>query len=76
MSYQPPVIGSKQLLNFTASSWPAIGAYLAAAAFALALAALLMDRRRQAGSHTRRGSSNAAVHQPATDRLSLVTERM
>ena len=23
MSYQPPVIGSRQLLNFTATSWPA-----------------------------------------------------
>ena len=25
MSYQPPVIGSKQLLNFHATSWPDIG---------------------------------------------------
>ena len=23
MNYQPPLIGSKQLLNFTATSWPA-----------------------------------------------------
>jgi hypothetical protein len=26
MSYQPPLIGTKQLLNFTAASWPALGA--------------------------------------------------
>ena len=26
MTYQPPLIGTKQLLNFTASSWPALGA--------------------------------------------------
>ncbi len=25
MTYQPPLIGSKKLLNFTANSWPAIG---------------------------------------------------
>ena len=25
MSYQPPLIGSKQLLNFTATSWPDVG---------------------------------------------------
>ena len=41
MSYQPPLIGSKQLLNFTASSWPDVGGWLAAAAFVLAVVALL-----------------------------------
>ncbi len=25
MSYQPPLIGSKKLLNFTATAWPALG---------------------------------------------------
>jgi copper chaperone NosL len=29
MNYQPPLIGSKQLLNFVASSWPAAGGWLA-----------------------------------------------
>ena len=42
MTYQPPLIGVKQLLNFTASSWPAIGTYLALAAFALGAAALVI----------------------------------
>ena len=28
MNYQPPLIGSKQLLNFTATSWPASGGWL------------------------------------------------
>ena len=28
MSYQPPVIGSKQLLNFHATSWPDIGGWI------------------------------------------------
>lgn len=33
MTYQPPMIGSTQLLNFTASSWPAIGGWLAGVAW-------------------------------------------
>lgn len=41
MSYQPPLIGSKQLLNFTADSWPASGSWLALAAFLLGVIALL-----------------------------------
>jgi len=44
MSYQPPLIGTKQLLNFTATSWPAAGAWLALAAFLLGVAALLLTR--------------------------------
>lgn len=32
MSYQPPLIGSKQLLNFHANSWPASGGWVLAAA--------------------------------------------
>ncbi|NNG16915.1 MAG: hypothetical protein HKM89_10580, partial [Gemmatimonadales bacterium] len=27
MSYQPPVIGSKRLLNFRAASWPSVGGW-------------------------------------------------
>ena len=40
MTYQPPLIGSKALLNFVAASWPASGSWLAAAAFALGALAL------------------------------------
>lgn len=39
MAYQPPLIGSKQLLNFTATSLPATGGVLAISAVILALAA-------------------------------------
>ena len=46
MSYQPPLIGTKQLLNFTAASWPAAGGIAAAAAFAIALVALFISRPR------------------------------
>lgn len=45
MTYQPPLIGTKQLLNFSASSWPAAGAWIALGAFALGVAALMVRKR-------------------------------
>jgi len=45
MNYQPPLIGSKQLLNFTAQSLPDIGAYLAFAAGALLLFVIIRERK-------------------------------
>ena len=45
MTYQPPLIGEKQLLNFTAASWPAVGAVLVAIAFVLGMVALVVTRR-------------------------------
>ena len=50
MSYQPPLIGTKQLLNFTASSWPAAGAWIALAAFALGVLALVIRHAEAATS--------------------------
>jgi copper chaperone NosL len=43
MTYQPPLVGSKQLLNFTATSWPALGGWLAALAFLCVAAALVLS---------------------------------
>jgi copper chaperone NosL len=43
--YQPPIFGSKQILNFTATSWPSVGAWLAGAAFVAGVAALVIARR-------------------------------
>jgi copper chaperone NosL len=40
MSYQPPLIGSKQLLNITTTSWPALGGIALILAMLLALAAV------------------------------------
>jgi hypothetical protein len=45
MVYQPPVIGTKQLLNFTAMSWPDAGAIIAGIAVAIAIAALFLARK-------------------------------
>lgn len=50
MTYQPPLIGTKQLLNFTAASWPAAGGVSAGIAFLLALGALLLFRERKKNS--------------------------
>lgn len=46
MAYQPPLIGSKQLLNFRATSWPASGGLVAGVAFLLAAGAAFAGRRR------------------------------
>src|SRR4051812_24697059 len=50
MVYQPPLIGSKQLLNFTAESWPAVGTFLIGAAFVLAASALWTSRSQASTS--------------------------
>lgn len=51
MSYQPPLIGSKQLLNFTASSWPGLGGWAAGLSLALVAVTLVLafHRRREQG---------------------------
>jgi hypothetical protein len=45
MTYQPPLMGVKQLLNFTAVSWPDIGAWLALGAFGLGIVAVIATVR-------------------------------
>lgn len=59
MTYQPPLIGTKQLLNFSASSWPGVGGWLAFAAFALAAAAALATRRSAATARKARARTAA-----------------
>lgn len=43
MAYQPPVIGTKQLLNFTAFSGPDVGGWIFIAAGSLAIVALAYE---------------------------------
>lgn len=45
MTYQPPLLGAKQLLNFTAISWPATGGVLIGIALALGIVALVLSLR-------------------------------
>jgi copper chaperone NosL len=46
MSYQPPLIGSKQLLNFEAFSWPDVGGWIACVTFAIGLTVAIREWRR------------------------------
>jgi copper chaperone NosL len=51
MSYQPPVIGTKQLLNFHAASWPDVGAWIVALCLAVGVTVAILEwRRGQRGS--------------------------
>jgi hypothetical protein len=51
MTYSPPVIGRKKLLNFTATSWPASGGVaMGLAALLVALAAADSARRGRGGA--------------------------
>jgi copper chaperone NosL len=45
MAYQPPLIGSKMLLNFNAISMPDIGAYILGLAATIAAIALVIDKK-------------------------------
>ena len=46
MTYQPPLIGSRQLLNFTAHSWPGIGGWLVFLSLGAGLALSFLELRR------------------------------
>jgi len=63
MTYQPPVIGSKKLLNFTAHSWPAAGGWLALAAGLAAAVSCVGPGilRRLRGSRARSGAAVIAA---------------
>lgn len=49
MTYQPPLIGVKQLLNIRAASWPWIGGWAAIASMGLGSVALWIELRRNTG---------------------------
>ena len=65
MTYQPPLFGTKKLLNFTATSWPGVGGWAAFGALALAMAAVARDgrtgRTAAADAHRSAGASPRAV---------------
>jgi len=58
MSYQPPLLGSKQLLNFSATSWPASGGWIAIGALLLGIGIAVVEFRRA------RAGEVAASRQP------------
>ena len=50
MTYQPPLIGAKQLLNFRATSWPSTGGILVGIAIGLAVLATVLAWRQRSRS--------------------------
>lgn len=67
MSYEPPLIGAKQLLNFTAISLPAAGAILLGIAFLLAAYALFASVRAAGASRAEaERAENVAHEDPVT----------
>lgn len=64
MTYEPPLIGLKQLLNFTAVSWPDIGGWLAFAALGLALLAVVTTLRDKTGHRVTVIETGAGVAAP------------
>ena len=48
MHYQPPLIGSRKLLNFVAHSWPGIGGWIAFVCTAIGAAVVIRERPRRA----------------------------
>jgi len=59
MNYQPPLIGSKQLLNFRATSLPGTGGIVLLTSLALGITALLLDGRREASTSLARAKRGA-----------------
>jgi copper chaperone NosL len=59
-SYQPPLIGSRQILNFVASSWPAPGGWIAILAGLTVVGVMVYELRRN------RTPGKAAVHADAS----------
>lgn len=49
LSYQPPLIGAKTILNFRAISLPKVGAYLMGSAMGLSLLAFFTEKKRETG---------------------------
>jgi hypothetical protein len=46
LAYQPPLIGPKKLLNFTAHSWPGAGGWIAMGVFAAVAILAVLELRR------------------------------
>jgi hypothetical protein len=74
MNYQPPLIGTRQLLNFRATSLPGGGGIALAVSLGLGVLALVLDRRdraaavpRRAGQRTPRRAEGEPVREDAVE---------
>ncbi|MBM4169806.1 MAG: hypothetical protein FJ215_11740 [Ignavibacteria bacterium] len=57
MAYQPPLIGTKQILNFRATSLPHLGGYLYLASILLAAVAWYLDVKRDTRANSQQPAS-------------------
>lgn len=73
MTYQPPIIGTKQLLNFSASSWPAAGAYVALIVFAIGVIALVIPP--VVAARAQRGIPGGRVEGTLISQVSQIPQR-
>ena len=71
MSYQPPLIGSKQLLNFTAHSYPDTGGIIMIAAGLLGAAILFYESRMKKRSVITRKSITIKENETANVKDSI-----
>ncbi len=46
MTYQPPLLGAKKMLNITAHSWPASGGWILTGAVAVVVVLVVLEHRR------------------------------
>lgn len=62
MAYQPPVIGSKMLLNFRADSWPALGGIFLGIGILLAFIAFYLEHKKDLKASAKQaGKAVAAI---------------
>ncbi|MCU0622560.1 MAG: nitrous oxide reductase accessory protein NosL [Gemmatimonadaceae bacterium] len=72
MAYQPPLIGSKQLLNFVATSWPAAGGAVAIAALLVVVGLVIADCCAPWPTAARRAARAAAASTTLRTAVGLV----
>lgn len=61
LSYQPPVIGHKRLLNFDAYSYPAIGGWIVIGSAFLSGLVWYLERKKQRGKTSKTKTANLSV---------------
>ncbi|MCA9737717.1 MAG: hypothetical protein KC645_08855, partial [Gemmatimonadetes bacterium] len=75
MSYQPPLLGSRQILNFTAHSWPGAGGWILVMVGVTAVAVATSELRTGRGPRVRRPRARGAAL-PAAAALSVLAVGM
>lgn len=72
MYYQPPLIGAKKMLNFTAHSWPALGGGAAFLSLATGLVLALVERKRPRFRESSAGGNHSSTMKPMAVAASML----